>query len=146
MQLQELFLSCGMGFLLGAYYDVFRILRCLLRPGVARVFWQDVLFFLTAAPLVFLFSLAVTDGVVRLYLCAGLVVGFFAYRHTVGRAVVRFVSAVIVQLSRVGYRLQELVKVALGAVYQACQNLRKKVQKKRKKIKKGLERTDVSGV
>ncbi len=136
MQVRELFLSCGMGFLLGAYYDVFRILRCILRPGTVRVFWQDVLFFLTAAPLVFLFALAVTDGVMRFYLLAGLVVGFFAYRYTVGLAVVRFVTAVIDVLSRVGRRLHDVIRVPYDALCSICRNLVEKMRKNLKKFKK----------
>lgn len=146
MQLRELFLSCGMGFLLGAYYDVFRILRCILRPGAVRVFWQDMLYFLTAAPLVFLFALAVNDGVMRLYLFAGLVAGFFAYRYTVGRAVVCFVTAVIRWLSRMGRRLYGLIRVPFGALRVKCCKLAEKVRKNLKKIKKRLERKDTSGV
>lgn len=146
MQVRELFLSCGMGFLLGTYYDVFRILRCILRPGAARVFWQDILFFVTAAPLVFLFTLAVTDGVVRFYLFAGLVAGFFAYRYTVGRAVVRFVTAVIARLSRMGRRLYGVIRVPFGVLSEVCRNLMKKIQKNLKKLKKTLETKDTSSV
>ena len=145
-QLRELFLSCGMGFLLGAYYDVFRILRCILRPGTMRVFWQDLLFFLTAAPLVFLFALAVADGVVRLYLFAGLVAGFFAYRYTVGRAVVRFVTAAIAWLSRLGRRLYDVIRVPIGALREGCRKLVEKIRKNLKKFKKGLETEDASSV
>ncbi len=146
MQLRELFLSCGMGFLLGAYYDIFRILRCILRPSTIRVFWQDMLFFLTAAPLVFLFALAVTDGFVRLYVFAGLVAGFFAYRYTVGRAVVRFVTAVITWLSRLGRRLRELIRVPIGVLREDCRKLLKKMRKNLKKFKKGLETKSTSSV
>ncbi|MBQ9861013.1 MAG: spore cortex biosynthesis protein YabQ [Clostridia bacterium] len=145
-QLRELFLSCGMGFLLGAYYDVFRILRCILRPGTMRVFWQDLLFFLTAAPLVFLFALAVADGVVRLYLFAGLVAGFFAYRYTVGRAVVRFVTAAIAWLSRLGRRLYDVIRVPIGALREGCRKLVEKIRKNLKKFKKGLETEGASSV
>ncbi len=145
-QLRELFLSCGMGFLLGAYYDVFRILRCILRPGTVRVFWQDMLFFFTAAPLVFLFALAVTDGVVRLYLFAGLIAGFFAYRYTVGRAVVHFVTAAIAQVSRMGRRLYGVIKVPIGALREVCRKLMKKMRKNLKKFKKGLETKGASSV
>lgn len=146
MQLRELFLSCGMGFLLGAYYDVFRILRCILRPSTVRVFWQDILFFLTAAPLVFLFTLAVTDGVVRVYVFAGLVVGFFAYHYTVGRAVVRCVTAVIARLSRTGRFLYGLIKVPVGALRELCRKAAKKIRKNAKNFKKRLETKGKSGV
>ena len=145
-QLRELFLSCGTGFLLGAYYDVFRILRCILRPGTVRVFWQDILFFVTAAPLVFLFALVVADGVVRLYLFAGLVAGFFAYRYTVGRVVVRFVTAVITRLSRMGYRLYSVIKVPFGALRAICRKMARKMRKNLKKFKKRLETNDTSSV
>ncbi len=146
MQLRELFLSCGMGFLLGAYYDVFRILRCILRPGAVRVFWQDMLFFLTAAPLVFLFALAVADGVVRVYMFAGLVAGFLAYRYTVGRAVVRFVTIAIARLSRMGRRLYGVIRVPIGALREVCRKLVKKCEKNLKKFKKGLETKETSSV
>lgn len=146
MQLRELFLSCGMGFLLGAYYDVFRILRCILRPSTVRVFWQDMLFFLTAAPLVFVFTLSVTEGVVRFYLLAGLVAGFFAYRYTVGRAVVRLVTVVITRLSHMGHRLYGVIKVPFGALREKCCKLVEKMRKNLKKIKKRLETKGTSSV
>ncbi len=120
-QLRELFLSGGMGFLLGAYYDVFRILRQLLRPRAWQVCFQDLLFCITAAGAVFLFALAVTDGVLRVYLHIGLLAGFFAYRYTVGFAVVRITATLLGFFSR-------LVRA-----------VRKKLQKKMKKFKKGIE-------
>ena len=88
-QLRELFLCAGVGFLLGAYYDVFRLLRLLLPSLVVAVFFEDVFFFVTGAAAVFLFSLTVTDGALRVYVFMGLAAGFAAYRSTVGRVVVR---------------------------------------------------------
>ncbi len=145
-QVRELFLSCGMGFLLGAYYDVFRILRRVLRPGAVRVFWQDLVFFITAAFMIFLFAMAVNDGVLRVHLFAGLVAGFFAYRYTVGRAVVHLVTAVINWLTRGGRWLGALIAVPVGGMGKLCRNLLKKIQKKPKKIKKGLETEETNDV
>ena len=102
VQLRELLLYGGMGFLLGGYYDVFRVLRCVLRPGGWRVLVQDLLFFATAAPAVFLCTLALNGGVVRVYLYVGLLAGFWAYRHTVGRAVVRAASLLIARAVALG--------------------------------------------
>lgn len=145
-QMQELFLYCGMGFLLGAYYDVFRILRQILHPGALRAFWQDILFFATAAPITFLFALAITDGVLRVYLFVGLIAGFFAYRYTVGRAVVRLVTAGIALLSRLGHQLHASIAVPLGILWGFCRKIAKKIQKNLKKIKKGLETQNGVGV
>ncbi len=93
-QLTQLFLSCGMGFLLGAYYDVYRVIRLVMRSGKRWIFVQDILFFLTSAVLTFLFSLAVMEGRLRFYLFFGELLGFSAYYFTIGRVVMRFAGAV----------------------------------------------------
>ncbi len=79
-QLYELFLCGGMGFLLGACYDVFRLLRACVRNAVFT-FAADITFCLLSGTIGFLFCLAVTDGVVRLYVLVGFALGFFAYRR-----------------------------------------------------------------
>lgn len=78
-------LASGAGFLLGAYYEIFRLWRLWMRSGKWGVFWQDILFFTTSAGAFFLFALAVSDGQIRALLLAGCVVGFCAWRATVGR-------------------------------------------------------------
>ncbi len=97
-QLRELFLCAGVGFLLGAYYDVFRLLRLVLPSPAAAVFLEDVVFCVTSAATVFLFTLAVTDGVLRTYVFAGLAAGFTAYRSTVGRVIVRQTARLLTAL------------------------------------------------
>ncbi len=134
-QIRELFLSGGMGFLLGAYYDIFRVLRCLLKPGALRVFWQDVLFCTTSACMVFLFALAVTDGVLRVYVYIGLIAGFFAYRYTVGQAVVRTTTAVCRFLARLSQRISQLAHITM-----------EKTQKNIKKFKKSIATKQTSSV
>ena len=94
-QLNELFLSCGMGFLLGAYYDIFRVIRLVMRPGKRTIFFQDLFFFLSSAVVTFIFSLSVMDGQLRFYLFLGLLTGFFAYYFTIGRVVMRFSQAAV---------------------------------------------------
>lgn len=94
-QLNELFLAGGVGFLLGAFYDVFRVIRLMMKPSAKWVFVQDLLFFSISAMVTFLFALAVNGGELRLYLIVGLTVGFTAYLVTVGRLVVRFARQII---------------------------------------------------
>ena len=85
----------GLGFLLGAFYDVFRVIRLLMRPSAKEVFFQDLLFFALSSVVTFLFALAVTGGELRFYLFLGLVTGFMAYYFTIGRAVMRCAKSVI---------------------------------------------------
>ncbi len=82
VQLYELFLCGGMGFLLGGCYDVFRLLRACVR-NVVFTFAADIVFCLLSGVIGFLFCLAVTDGIVRLYVLVGFFIGFLAYRRTV---------------------------------------------------------------
>ena len=139
-QLNVLFLCGGMGFLLGAYYDGFRLLRLLLCPAPAGVFALDCLFCLTAAPVIFLFALAVADGELRAYLFAGMLMGFAAYRRTVGRAVVRTAYRLLRLLHRASRRLRDAVRRAAARLPRP--HLPKRLLKKRKKVKKGLATED----
>lgn len=100
-QLNELFLSCGLGFLLGAFYDIFRVMRLVMKPGAKAVFVQDMVFFLTSAIATFLFALAVMDGELRFYLFIGLIAGFCAYYFTIGRLVMRCAGAVVAAFLKV---------------------------------------------
>lgn len=97
-------LACGAGFLLGAYYEVFRLWRLWTHPGVGRVFVQDTLFCTTSAVAFFLFLLAVSDGRPRLWLTAGALIGFFAWRATAGRIIFAVVRRSLRTLRRIGRR------------------------------------------
>lgn len=146
-QLWEVFLSGGMGFLLGAYYDVFRIWRKLSHSSTAGVFFQDCFFFVTSAVAVFLFSLAMTDGVVRVYVLVGAAAGFAAYRHTVGTLLLRAVCAILRWLRRGSAWFCRLVESPLkwlktrlgsagGKVWKKCRKIAKKSEVF---FKKGLQ-------
>ena len=76
--------ACLCGFVIGGFYDVFRVIRCLFIGGRLRLFFEDIVFctISTLAFLVFCFN--VSMGVVRMFLVFGVLVGFFAYRYTLG--------------------------------------------------------------
>ena len=93
-QLNQLFLSCGMGLLLGLLYDGFRVPRLVMRSGGKTIFFQDVLFCLLAAVITFLFALAIMDGRLRFYLFLGEAIGFGSYYFTIGRLVMRFARTI----------------------------------------------------
>ncbi len=146
-QLRELFLSGGMGFLLGAYYDVFRIWRKWRGSSTAAVFFQDCLFFSTASVVVFLFSLALTHGTVRAYTLCGVAVGFCAYRYTVGLALLRAFTVLCRWASWLGCTAKRCASVPirwlgnrLCVPWGQLREKSKKVAKKSEKIlKKGLK-------
>lgn len=110
-QVNHLFLSCGMGFLLGLYYDVFRVIRLVMRSGKRWIVVQDLLFFLSSAVITFLFALAVMDGQLRFYLFLGEGIGFAAYYWTIGRLMMRFAGVVTALIVRVWNGFWRLVSL-----------------------------------
>ncbi len=129
-QVYELFLACGLGFLLGFYYDGFRLLRRFCRVPKFGLFLLDVLFFATAAVAVFLFSLAMTEGEVRSYSLLGSAVGFFAYRCTVGRVLLRALYGV----SRTVRRVLAVFVKPFGWLFEKVRKFYGKTAKKSEKI------------
>ena len=135
------------GFLLGAYYDVFRVLRLALKSGKRAIFFQDVFFFASAAVITFLFALAVTDGQLRFYVFLGEGAGFAAYYFTIGRMVMRFAGAAIRTVLRVWKLFWNAVRFPLSLLWkllrplfsQAWHFLQKILEKPAVFFKKGLK-------
>lgn len=93
-QVEELLMFGGVGFLLGLYEEMFRLLFGNCRARSWRLFVRDCLFCTTSALITFILALAVADGVIRWYLYLGLAVGYAAYRLTIGNAVSRDIAMI----------------------------------------------------
>lgn len=125
-RLYEMFLFGGLGFLLGLYYDAFRVARVMMHPGKRVIFFQDVFYCLSSALLFFLFAIGVTGGQLRWYLFAGAFAGFFAYRLTVGRLVVKAARRVIEAVVWLWSRFWRLVLAPFRWIFRF---IRKAIQK-----------------
>ncbi len=68
-------LSLALGAGLGLVFVALRVLRALIRFSAVAVAVQDLLFWLTAAPAVFLLCYAENDGIVRGFVLAGVGLG-----------------------------------------------------------------------
>ena len=144
-QLREVFLSCGMGFLLGMLGDGLRAVRRYFSPPAVIVFAMDILYAATSAVTVFLFCLAMTQGQVRAYTLLAVFGGFTAYRLTVGKLTDRFTDAALAFITRTGDSCERLLdalicrlKRRLSVVFR---ELLKTVGKMRKKAKKFSKKT-----
>ncbi len=97
-QIQGFAISIIVGVLLGAFYDIFRIYRTVLRPEKRAVFFQDLFYMVCAAFVTFLLSLGVSYGEVRFYILCGEIIGCCLYFLTVGMVTIqvfRFVTNVL---------------------------------------------------
>ncbi|MCI9415310.1 MAG: hypothetical protein HFJ79_09075 [Clostridiales bacterium] len=146
-QFYNLFLSCGLGFLLGVYYDVFRVARLALRSGKRSIFFQDLFFFASSAVITFLFALAVTAGQLRLYIFLGSAAGFAAYYFTLGRVVMKFAGTAIRLILKVWHILWMVILFPFRWLYRLLRPLMIKLghltgkitEKPRSFLKKGLK-------
>lgn len=68
------------GVSLGILFDVFRVLRGLLRPGLLSAPLLDLLFWALFTPLLVLYLLLANWGELRGYVIIGLLLGFFFYK------------------------------------------------------------------
>ena len=125
----ELIRFAVVGITLGAWYDVFRLLRLVVHPRPWRIFFQDLLFFASAAAVTLLAALPISSGVIRPSHLLALVVGFTVYYHTVGRLLyqtmrlfVRFLEELAHKLACGVRRLTEPFLRFTKKVLQICKN------------------------
>lgn len=84
------------GALIGLVYDVFRIGRVVFGGGRIKLFLEDLLFSVMSALIFAVFTFNATMGVVRMFAAIGALIGFFAYRFSLGL----FTAYVAVTLKR----------------------------------------------
>ena len=128
-QMCQVFFFLGMGFILGLYYDVFRVFRLYLEPPKYFIFILDLLYFVTASIATFLFSLAISDGVINVYFFAALAIGFLTYRVTIGLIIVKFVSFIIAWLVKTWNIFWKIVHAPFNFVLKKMKILAKNVLK-----------------
>lgn len=71
--------ACLLGFLLGACYDVFRILRLAFPNGRILIFLEDLLYFAVAAVASFSFIVLANGGLLRAFILIGELLGAILY-------------------------------------------------------------------
>lgn len=89
-ELTKIAMAILAGAILCAIYDVLRVLRRIFTHNTVAYSTEDLLYFICMAPVVFIFVLVVNDGVFRLYIILGILMGFFIYRNTVSRLLINF--------------------------------------------------------
>lgn len=83
------------GISLGILFDLFRVVRGLLRPGVFGTPLLDLLFWALLTPILILYLLLANWGELRGYVIIGLGLGFFFYKLLFSELVVSFLLWVV---------------------------------------------------
>lgn len=92
--------ACLFGILLGAYYDIFRIIRILTASERRHIFFQDVFYLGSCGVLTFLFTFAANKGEFRFYILAGEIIGWCVYHLTVGAVTLRLIKWIVSLLEK----------------------------------------------
>lgn len=127
-QLKVFLLGIGLGFLLGAAYDFFKILRvCISFRGITVI--CDLLYSLLVTTATFCFVLAFSGGEIRFYIFLAEILGwliwFFTFSALTGRIAQKIKS--VFALISVPFRL---VKAKIKVLFNKIKELIKKAGKK----------------
>ena len=131
--------SCVVGGLLGAFYDVFRIIRIAFGSKWLSVFFQDLIFCVFSAFSIILLVFYTNSGTVRWFSLFGCFVCFVLYHMTVGRLIM-FVSKKIIdfikKVLKFIYKITVIpLKIAVLFIFKQIKRLCKFTLKTFKKTK-----------
>ena len=127
--------SVGIGFITSVLWFLIALYRRFTRCGKIRTALLDILYFLIAAFITFLFLLDINAGVLRFYVFAGEGIGFCLFRFLPANALLRMIGNSKERFLRAFSRIN-----ANHIVND------KKNTKKTKKIKKTIARTIISDI
>lgn len=80
-------LAVLIGAVIGAVYDILRVLRITFPHRFAAVFAEDLIFTLFFGMVYFCFSVEMLEGELRLYILVGMLAGFTIYLLSLGRII-----------------------------------------------------------
>lgn len=102
-------LSLGFGFIMGIFYDLFRLIRISLSKGKIAYLIFDLLYCFFLGICSYLFFLTVNEGDVRGFLIAGEAIGFVIYYFSLGVVVFSFGERIIELFKRFFSKLLKII-------------------------------------
>ena len=138
-QTKGFLLSLGFGFIMGNFYDLFRIIRISISKGKVVTIITDILYCVFLCFSTFLFCLTVNEGEIRIYLLLGAGAGFFVYYFSLGVIIFSFSERIICFIKKIIKSIFNIIifpfKVVYGKLRQLFNKILSKSRKKRKNIK-----------
>ena len=138
-QTKNFLLSLGFGFIMGIFYDLFRIVRISISKGKISTIISDVLYCLFLCFALFLFCLTVNEGEIRFYLLLGSLAGFFVYYFSLGVIIFSFSECVITFVKKVIKSIFNIFFYPFRFVFGKLRNLVNKITAKSRKNTKNIK-------
>lgn len=105
-QTKSFLLSLGLGFLMGFFYDFFRLIRLSISRNKILIIVFDLLYCIFLCFATFIFCMTVNEGEIRFYLLLGESIGFAVYYFSLG-----------VVISSLGERLIDFTRRFLKRIF-----------------------------
>ena len=130
IQSQAFLYSLLFGVGLGMLYGVFKFIRVAFLSTKTAVIIADIIFMLIASIALFLYSLAMLYGYVRIYIVFGALCGFLAYRFSLGKLISRIYCPII---NAINVIIKKITKKLLKSSNNILYNMSKKIDTFRNK-------------
>jgi len=127
--------ACLAGAILGALYDVFRIIRIAIPCGRIAVFIQDIIYLIICTLLTYLFLIMENSGEIRVFIIEGEIIGAIIYYFTIGAVVIKAARLIIIVVKRF---LNALYWLVTPRAKSACVKIKAECLQKVIKAKKML--------
>lgn len=130
-------LSILLGVVFGIVYGVFAIFRIAFCSGKLSIIIADVVYMLLVSLSIFIFSLAYLLGYVRVYVYFGCLLGFCAYRFSIGRFTRKIYEPIIRLVKSISHKIQlifkKIAKKLLKSANKILYNVSNKISSYRKR-------------
>ena len=132
-------LSLGFGFIMGIFYDLFRLVRISISKGKKIYFIFDLLYCIFLGFCSYLFFLTVNEGDIRGFLILGEVMGFAIYYFSLGVVIFSAGEKIIEFIKKIFLSFFRFIFFPFKWVFKKLYNFTsktfRKINGKRKKIK-----------
>ncbi len=138
-QTKNFLLSLGFGFLMGIFYDLFRIVRISISKGKTATIISDILYCIFLCFALFLFCLTVNEGEIRFYLLLGSLAGFFVYYFSLGIIIFSFSEQLITFIKKVIKSVFNVIFYPFRFIFGKLRNLFNKITAQSRKNTKNIK-------
>lgn len=132
-----LLISFLFGILLMLIYDIFRILRRIIKHGTILTAIEDVIYWLFCAIGIFAMLYQENDGLLRWFVVGGVAVGMLLENKLISPWVIRLFVKILKAWMKI---IKKIFDVVVRPVKKVCRFLKKELKKLKKAIKIGLSK------
>ena len=131
-------MSVGVGAVLGCVYDVFKLLHIFLPSKKVVVFVEDVLYWIIAVFVTFIFILTFNSGEIRGFLLIGELCGFIIYYFLMSPFVVKLLKFIVSAFVKVFKFIFKIISAPIKFIFRIIRKLLRPVCTALKKLLKKL--------